>query len=52
MKKVGRLLKNRWNVGLNIELKVYQTRSNLKRMKMQNTYDPVSFVVIDGVEQE
>ena len=51
---VGRLQKNRRSFGLNIEPKVYQTRSDLKRMKTQNTCDPVSFVVVDGhgVEQE
>jgi hypothetical protein len=50
--KVGRLQKNRWNAGLSIEPKIYQSRSHLKKMKMQNKYDPASSVMIDGVRQE
>jgi hypothetical protein len=50
--KAGRLQKYQWDAELNIEPKVYQTRSHLKKTKMQNRHDPVSFVEVDGVKQE
>ena len=49
---LGRLRMNRWNVGLNIEPKIYQTHSYLKKMKMGNKYDLISFEMIVGVKLE
>ena len=51
--KVGRLQKNRWNAEqLSVDPRIYRTRADLMKMKMQNRYDPVVFAMIDGVRRE
>lgn len=51
--KVGRLPKNRWNAEqLSVDPRIYRTRADLMKMKMQNRYDPVVFAMIDGVRRE